>query len=172
MALLSVVYTSEAAMTRYLSAAGLEAFTDHEESGSLDSDVLHDCINQATEEIDGYARQRYTQAGLAGSNLIQQWATTLACYFLCLRRGNPPIDSLQIAYDRLLDPDKGLLVRLAQGKYNLPGVALGFDPRPSWSNLRIDRRFPNSQTRVVRANSSDSPSVLGQDHTIETHWDG
>lgn len=167
MTLLQITYTTEAAMQRYFSASGTLAFSDHDGDAIEDDGVIDDCINQATEEIDGYARQRYSQAGLSASTLINRWATTIACFFLCLRRGNAPPESLQMEYDRLLAQPNGLLPLIAAGKYSLPGVALIADLRPTWSNLRIDRRWPNSKVRVTRSNSSEAPSTLSQDDAID-----
>lgn len=163
MPLLATTYCSVADVKRLFSSAGVDAYADHDGDSSADTDVVEDCINQATEEIDAYARQRYTQSGLSGSTLINRWCTTLAVYFLCMRRGNTIPDAIATETERILDPDKGLLSRLAAGNYHLPGVAMRADMRPSWSNLRIDRRYPRSKTRVTRTNSSDSPTKLTRD---------
>ena len=163
MPLLSTTYCSVADVQRLFSSAGVTDYADHDDDGVADTDVVEDCINQATEEIDAYARQRYEQAKLSTSTLINRWCTVLAVYFLCMRRGNTVPQSIASETERILDPDSGLLVRLSRGRYQLPGVPLREDLRPSWSNLTIDRRYPRSKTRVVRTNSSDSPTKLTRD---------
>jgi phage gp36-like protein len=167
MPLLSTTYCTVAEVQRFLSTVGAVAYADHDDDGVADTDVIEDCINQATEEIDGYAGQRHTQAALAGSSLVTRWCVIIASYFLAIRRGNPPPESLALEFNRILDPDSGMLARVATGKYQLPRVALRADLRPTWSNLRIDRRWPNSKIRVTRANSSDAATELEQDHSTE-----
>lgn len=152
-------------MERLFSAYGVEAFSDHNEVGETDTTVVNDCIVQAKEEIDRFALMRYSETGLASSSLINRWATTLATYFLCLRRGNPIIDSLKSEFDRIME----VLEKVATGATGgiLPGVPLRGDLRPSMSNLQVDRRYRHSTIRVTRANSTDAPTVLTQDHLNE-----
>jgi len=154
MPLLSTTYCTVSEVQRFLSTVGAVAYADHDDDGVADTDVIEDCINQATEEIDGYAGQRHTQVALTGSSLVTRWCVIIASYFLAIRRGNPPPESLALEFNRILDPDSGMLARVAAGKYQLPRV-------------RIDRRWPNSKIRVTRANSSDAATELEQDHSTE-----
>lgn len=167
MTLIATTYCTEADLNRLLSASGVIAFADHDQDDAADTGVVDDCINQASQEIDAYALQRYDATGLASSNLINRWCTTMAAYFLCIRRNNPIAESLALEFNRIADPDNGLLVRLAAGTYKLPGVALSADLSPSFSNLKIDRRWPHSRVRVTRANSSSSPTTLTRDDSYE-----
>ena len=163
MTLLSTVYCTEAQMDLYLSSQGVIDFADHDADGTSDSGVTDDCINQATEEIDLYCRQRYTQAVLATSTLIERWAVVMAARFLCQRRGNKPPDSLEEEFQRITDPDNGFLAKIAAGKRQLPGKALRATLQPTWSNLTVDRRYRRSKIRVTDANSSDANTELSQD---------
>lgn len=167
MTLLSTVYCTEAQIQLYLSSNAVTDFADHDYDGTADTGVVDDCINQATEEIDLYLRQRYTQAVLATSTLVERWAVVMASVYLCQRRGNVVPDSLHREYERIADTSEGLLVQIAQGKRQLPGKALRADLRPSWSNLTVDRRYRRSTVRVTRTNSTDAPTELTQDETIE-----
>ena len=70
MGLLTTTYCTVAELQRYLSTNAVTDFADHDDDGSADTDVVEDCINQATEEIDLYCRELHTQAQLATSELI------------------------------------------------------------------------------------------------------
>lgn len=161
----SPVYCVQADMERLFSVYGLTAFSDHEETGVIDEDVIDDCINHATEEINRFAMVRYSAAGLATSSLINGWCTMLAVVFLCHHRGNPVPESLQREFERIMEA----LVAVATGGVGgyLPGVALRADMRPSMSNLQIDRRYRHSTARVVKVNSTDQTTVLGQNEVNE-----
>lgn len=163
MALLSTVYCTEAELQRYLSTNAVTDFADHDDDGTADTGVVDDCINQATEEIDLYLRQRYTQAVLATSELVSRWCVVIAARFLCHRRGNVVPDTIEREWNRLADPDSGMLARIAQGKLPIPGLSLRADIRPTWSNLKVDRRRLTSKIRVTKANSSDAGTALSQD---------
>ena len=161
------VYCVEADVRRLFSAAGVLAFSDHDQDGLSDDDVIDDCIEQGSDEITLRLNHRYNPEDLQSTRLVTRWATVLAVYFLCYRRGNPVPESIDNEFHRLMDPD-GLLDRIAKGKDQLPGVSLRCDLRPTWSNLKVDRRWPTSKTRVSRVNSSDAPTDLTQD----TKWEG
>jgi hypothetical protein len=143
------------------------AFADHDGDGIEDSGVVDDCIQRASDEILLYLHDRYENAVLATVNLVRRWAAVGAACYLCETRNNPPPESLRAQWDRLIQEPDGLIVRIGAGHQNLPGVELRYDSRPSFSNLRVDRRWPTSKTRVTRVNSSDAPTTLTQDHTIE-----
>jgi len=163
MPLLSIVYCTQADMERYLSILGVADFSDNDQDGLVDVPVVEDVINQATEEIDLRAGQRYTQAQLQTSTLITRWCTVMACTFLAQRRGNPVPDSLMVEYERITDTGTGLLFLVSKGKEQLPRIPLRADMRPIWSNQTIDRRFYPDGQRVIPEISSDSPTVLDQD---------
>ena len=143
-------------MERYFSVAGVQAFADHEQTGEADTDVIADCITQATEEINYYALERHSPAVLAASDLIVRWATVLAVYFLCERRGNSPPDSLAGEFARIMEK----LARIP-GK-GLAGLAQRSDMRPSITNMTVDRRHPYSPVRVNQHASDQVPSMLPQ----------
>lgn len=163
MTLIANPLCTETDMERLLSAYGVTAFADHDRDGVADDGVADDCINQATEEIRGFAWMWYSDAQLATSTLVNRWATVLSCHFLCTRRGNGPPESLQAEFQRIFD----LLQRVADGTYRIPGLALRGDFRPSMSNVAVDRRYPHSTIRVTRHNSTDAPTTLTQDQANE-----
>lgn len=159
MPLLSTVFTSLARIERKVSREAVIRWSDHDRDGYADTDVVNDAINQATSEIKLYAGKWYADSSLAAAPIINSWATTLACYFLASTRANPIPDSLQKEFERIME----LLKQVAAGGLVLPGVAMNGDLRPTMSNRKIDRRYRRNTVRVIRSNSTDAPSVLGQD---------
>jgi phage gp36-like protein len=153
------LYSTQTEIERLLSSYGVLAFSDHDESGTADVDVIADCIDQASDEMVMLLRDRYDEPALSACNLVRRWTTLLAAYFLCMRRGNPVPESIQKEYERVSE----LMKQVSFGHLNLPDVPQRFDLRPTWSNLRVDRRWPRSKTRVKRVNSSDAPTFLTQD---------
>ena len=141
----AVELTEQAAMERLFSAAGITAFSDHEQTGETDEDVVQDAIYDASEEILGAVFNRYEPEQVARSRVVRTWATFLACYYLCLRRGNDYPASWSTEIERI----RAELELIRHGK-GLRGIPLRADLRPTWSNLQIDRRWPRSKVRVVR----------------------
>jgi len=159
MTLISPAYCTQADVDRYLSEQGATGWADHDQNGTAEDGVYDDVINQGTEEFNLYCAQRYEPAQLATSTLVNRWTTVFACYFLSQRRANPAPDSLAREFDRI----KLLLEKIEAGTLNIPGLPLRGDTRPTFDNLRIDRRFVQRKIRVQREASSDVPSTLRQD---------
>lgn len=167
MTLLATTYCTQAELERLLSANGVLDYADHDDDGSAEAGVVDDTINQATVEIDLYAGQRYSAAALAGSTLVSRWCTIMAAYFLSYRRGNPPPDSIADEFERIANPETGLLAKVAAGKLQLSGVPLRADLRPTMSNVTVDRRHLRSTIRVTAQNSSDADTAKTQDKMHE-----
>ena len=157
---------TQADVERLLSPYGVEAFSDHSQIGQADAAVVADCCDQASEEIITYLHERYLEADIVTSTLVNRWATVVAAVFLCQRRGNPVPESLLAEWQRILDPVSGLCVQIADGQRQLPGIPSRCDMRPTWSNLQVDRRFIRNKTRVTKSNSSEAPTTLSQDGDV------
>lgn len=157
---MTISLCDQADMERLFSAYGITGFADHDEDGTNDADVVEDCIIQASGEIGMYLGQQYDTDSLASNTLVNRWAALAATYFLTMRRGNPPPVSLDTEFKRLLDPETGLIPRIGKGAIKLDGVALKGNRTLSFSNVRIDRRYPQSKVRVLQNISSQQPSVL------------
>ncbi len=150
----AVMLTDRTAMERLFSAAGVQAFSDHNELGESDDDVIDDAIIAASEDIMQAIWNRYSAAGIQTSRLIHRWATLLACYHLCITRGN----DFPASWSNELERMWAELEKIANGK-SLHGVPLRGDLRPTWSNLQVDRRFPRSKVRVVRQTTAPVAST-------------
>jgi len=97
-----MAYTTDAEIRRYLTSRGVEAFSDHDDDGVGESDVVTDSIARADQEINSRAGQRYSQANLTASAQINRWATVMAAYYLCETGASPVPDSVSDAYDRIM----------------------------------------------------------------------
>jgi len=163
MTLIANTYCTEAEIVRFIGQVGVDEAADNDGDNTADTDVVDDCINQASQEIELYSRQKYTPAQLATSTLVNRWCVVIATRFLFMRRGNDIPATVEIEWERIANPGSGLLMQLQTGRIQLPGVAKRADLRPTMSNLRIDRRRRTSTVRVTRPNSSDAPSDMSQD---------
>jgi phage gp36-like protein len=158
------VYCSINEVERIISAAGVVSFADHDQSGTSDSDVVEDCINQACDELDRYLLQRYTQAGLLTSSLVNRWAAKVAVYFLCQLRGNPVPESIQAEFDRILKEPDGAAILAAKGNPPLPGVPLAAFMAPTFANMRVDRAYGTKSIRRQPESSGTDTTTLPRDN--------
>lgn len=163
MTLDTYTYCTEAEIVRRYGAEAIVNWCDHDLDQIADTGVLDDAINQATAEINGFACKWYAPSALGASRVINRWCVTLAAYFASTSRGNPAPDQLQREFDRIM----GLLERIANMTYQLEGIAWRADLSPSFSNLHVDRRFVRQKIRVDRGDSSDSPSALKQNLSVD-----
>lgn len=163
MTLVANPYTTETRIQRLFSSQGVTAFADHDQSGTSDTGVVDDCINRATAEIRARLVRFYEDTDLAGHELINEWATVLATFFLCQRRGNPSPDCFveDVAYIR------GELKELVSLREILSDIPFRGGSPCTVSNLTVDRRYRQSQIRVTEQNSSDAPTLMTQDSAAE-----
>jgi phage gp36-like protein len=163
-------------MIRYLSEVGVVGFSDHEEYGEVDNAVVDDCVTYATNHIFGLLATRYAISAIANASILPELATIIACRTLCLRRGNPIPDSLEMRYQEIIARD-GLLEEIAKGDVklidangNILNSKGGF--APSFSNLTVDRRYRQENIRVVTGSSPMLPTRLEVDSQSRWPFDG
>lgn len=155
-------FCAQSDVERLLSSQGALDAADHDEDGAADTSVITDCIEQASQEVSLYANRWHTDAQLATSALVTRWTTTLAAFFLTQRRGNPVPDSLAVEFARLTAPPDGMLLKIADGKFQVPGLAMRSGVTPQFSNLQVDRRYARDKLRVVGGGSIDESSAIEQ----------
>lgn len=149
-------YCTQSDLIKRFSTYGVEAFSDHDETGAIDTSVVADVIDEASAEIDMYCLRFHTEEVLADVRWIEHACVTIALKLLCECRGNPVPESLLARYDEIIKK----LERIRDGQDQLPGAALRSDLRPGFSNITIDRRFRFSRARVVKTNSTQRDSTL------------
>jgi phage gp36-like protein len=163
---LSVVYTTVARMERRVGKPTLLNWTDRTDSGQVDEDSLIDSINWATEECDLHLRQRgYSQAGLAASEIVQAWATDLACFHSSGNGAQPEPEMLIARVESVYERLNSVML----GRMKLPGVSFDADLSPGWSNRQVDRRHRHDTVRVTRTNSSRTASKKQRDFLTTSH---
>lgn len=154
--------TTAEEMRELLSAQGVLAWSDHNQDGAEDVNIIPTCVNFASTFIGGKLAKRFPLIALATAYLIREFATVIACRTLCMRRGNPIPDSLEMRYQEIVQRD-GLLDQVANGTLPLIDdegeliVGRGF--APTFSNLRVERRYPTQKIRVVQQTSSPAQST-------------
>ena len=147
---------------RYLSTLGVMLNSDHDYLGVRDDDVIDDCIGRASAEIIGTLSPLYPQSELELSALVSEWCVVMAAYYLCIRRGNPPPDSLANQYERIWS-DGGFIYRARKGAFIIPGIKGSSVNAPAITNYDVDRRYGNRTVRVVRPTSTSIESELPRD---------
>lgn len=159
--------TSIEEMRRMFSDQGVVAFSDHNSDGFEDATVVQSCVDFATGFLGGAVAKLFTLASLATSTVMREFATIVALRTLCMRRGNPIPESIELRYQEIVARD-GILEAIAKGAMQLldsngapiPGLkSFG----PVMSNLSIDRRFYFEKVRVQRQSSTDFSSKLERD---------
>ena len=157
---------TETDLQEYLSANGVIAFTDHDASGSSDTDVVNNCINRAVSRVLDYAGQQYeVNAAFIAHQTIIDWEIVGASYFLTGLRGNSRPDSIADDYLEIFGPE-GLLAQVLKGNYQLYGLAKRHGKPPSFANVTIDRRHPYRKIRV-KPNSSHVQSTPQSDDLMD-----
>ena len=157
-------YCTKAEIERFLSVQGVVNMADHDEDGIVEAGVIDDAIAEAKGEIDLFCRGRYSEAGLASSTLVNNWAVTIAASALCELRGNTVPDSLNRRVTRIIET---LLPKIQTGELNLPGLAFANDSRPAMSNLTVDRRYARSKVRVTQINSTNQTRKVATNYADE-----
>jgi len=163
---MTVPFCEKTDLVKLMSLSGVIAFSDHEQTGEENDDVIDDCREQATDEIIGWLLKLYEPTELAKSRLVTRWATVLACYYLCRTRGNPVPDSIHEAYDKLT-ADGGTISKVLDGQFYIPDIARRGVSVPAFSNMTVDRRYRREKVRVIKSISSDISSKLDQDFAPE-----
>ncbi|XZE18810.1 phage protein Gp36 family protein [Pirellulaceae bacterium SH449] len=149
--------TSSQEMQDALSQAGIVAFSDHNNDGFEDANLINSCIVFATGFVGGKLAKLFTLVALATVPVIREFATIVAIRTLCTRRGNPIPESIEMRYREIVDKD-GLLDQIANGQMSLydedGNLLVGKSFAPVMSNLVVDRRHSARKIRVKQGSSS------------------
>ena len=145
----------------------MSTWADHDRDGVSDDNVIEDCQTYGTSFIVGKLSKRYSLAQLVRSGMMVELSAVVILRELCLRRGNIPPQSLEFRYQEITQKD-GMLDQIVAGTLQLVdenGNVIGGKRglAPTFSNLRVDRRYAHEQIRVVSGSSSNSTTQLEQD---------
>jgi phage gp36-like protein len=155
--------TSAQEMQDALSQAGIVAFSDHNNDGFEDENLVNSCVVFGTGFVGGKLAKLFTLVALATVPVIREYATIVAIRTLCTRRGNPIPESIEMRYREIVDRD-GLLDDIAHGRMSLidedGNLLVGKSFAPTLSNLVVDRRHSARKIRVKQGSSSQIVTPL------------
>lgn len=158
----ATLFATQADVEGLLSALGVQSRLDDDSSGAVEveeSGYMQQCLEYATQRVKFYCSVHYATDKLATSWLVNDWATTIAAWWLSARRGNPVPDSLLALYQG--DDGKsgviGDLIAVRKKLMIIPEIAFRHVDWPAWSNIRVDPRYRIRQIRVQRTMSEQTP---------------
>jgi hypothetical protein len=161
------LYCTDADVEGLLSALGVRSRLDDDQSGAVETDEsarLRQAREYATARVKFYALVHYADEKLASSWLVNDWATTIAAYWLSARRLNTVPDSLRELYEGS-DGKGGVLGDLEAVRKKtmiIPDIAFRNVDWPAWSNVTVDPRYRVRQIRVQRQISEKTPTQYPQ----------
>lgn len=161
---LAYVYTTSLRISRLLGYFGLQQWTDHDNSGSPDDEVIRDAIWAATAEMDMFLAAIYDRAEMVDCALVVDWCTKLAAYRVCLNRGNE-------APSGLVEEIKGIrehLLEIKKGMIQIPGMNPAFTWAPTMSNRVVTRNYARKSVRIDKQTSTIDQMDLNQ-HTYRSY---
>ena len=168
---------TDAQLDRYMSVYGVRMWTNHtltddagEPGENLTADesenafVLWDCKCYAGAFLAGKLAGKYTYEQLQDAPVMAEIWCVVVLRTLCFRRGTSPPASLEFRYQEIVQRD-GLIDQLINGKMVLVDttgepIRLRNSAVPTWSNLHVDRIYPESKVRVITGSSDMSTSQL------------
>ncbi len=175
-------YCNEANLDSILSAFGVvvRANDDLDGSNSAGADftaqesAIADCITQATVKINHKLIQRYGVQTLVGSSWVKWACAYLAARALCIRRNNPPPDSVVTECDEIERELAGIYRNEAHlitdsGLPATPRIA----GRMTVTNYTVDSRYARGKVRRVPTTStggSQGPGLIQQNMREYVWW--
>lgn len=121
---------------------------------------------KAGNKIDFYLYKFYTPENLVLSDLVKDWAATIACYYLCSRRGNPCPQGIAALYQEAIEDIKTVL----PGVSEIPGIAARHGYAPALTVMRATLR-PYPRTVVERSTSTHASGEAANYHQHKDAWD-
>lgn len=103
-------------------------------------------INVGTAKVNRHCQKLYEVADLATSWSVWNWATAIACHWICARRQNPIPSSLNNMYIETMDE----LMAVSSGQMQIEDIGYRNNIMPMWSALRLDNRWSLKKLRVER----------------------
>lgn len=146
---LSYTYTEAADIIALLSTVGEESRLDDSGDGSVSAAelaYLSRIATWATARVNLFVLGKHAASALAESHIANAWTTTIAAYFLCCRRGNPPSGAIKEMYHEVMEDLKAV----QKGEITLPDIELRSAAWPAWSNITLADHFRNRKLRVQR----------------------
>lgn len=163
------VYIDDDGLDNALSASGVDLRLDDDSGGTIsaaEETRRTQAKNAASETVDFYCFDRYTQANLYTSNFVYEAAKWLAAYELCATRGNEVPESVVEQAERWEEKLKAIHA----GRARLPGIPMRMSQAPAWDNVRVDKRFDFKAIRVEKKTSSQTPTTMPVQTDYQAEW--
>lgn len=113
---------------------------------------------KGTSRVKLYCNARYDDSQLSLSGSVLDWATTVACKFLCTRRVQPCPKSLLLDYDEAIKE----LEAVQAGKLYIEDIGVRGSDWPTITNVTVNPSFNVMRARVQSAISEQSPTAFSQ----------
>lgn len=152
-------YCAIADVESVLSAEGVTAFVDDDETGSRSTAevaFVTTMIEFAAERINFRINMVYDLADVVGNGWLKYANSYMAAANLIQRRNLPLTPSLSNQVDQIIES----LDRIEQGQARLPQQSPSFDTLPTITNFAIELNNPNTAT-PVRVDASTGPAPVG-----------
>lgn len=107
-------------------------FTDDENTGELDEDIIDEKISESDTRIDSYVGGRYSLPVEVIPKILKDIAVDLTIYFLWKRKNNDAPEVVVKAYDDAMKQ----LENIRQGKLFIPELDVADEPR---GDVRINK---------------------------------
>jgi hypothetical protein len=173
----ATLFCSESDVQSLLSDLGVDLRTDDLDAGGRAAFFAR-ATAWATQRVQFHCQGLYDAPSLAASYLVNEWATVLATYFACVRRGNPAQMSIrELLYGAEGTEDKGVMGDLEEvraGRAQIPDVGQRNGSGLAWSNVTVDPRYRLRQIRVQRPISERTPTqgyTQSVDQSSENAWE-
>lgn len=115
-----------------------------------ESDWLLQAANLGTSKVLQFVQTLYDASQLTASWNVYAWATIIGAHWFCGRRNNPIPTSIMNFYLEALEELNGV----KQQQITIADAAYRNEVMPTWSALRVDRRWTIKQMRVEAVLSS------------------
>jgi phage gp36-like protein len=141
---MTIAYCTSDDLEDRLSEAGVTLRTDDSPPTSYGNAIL-----RASSKINQFLLRQYTEANLAASDIVTDYASTIATYYLCTRRGNPAPDSVIAEYREAIEE----LKLIHAGGMDVSDIGRRKSSAPVMDNNRVRLR-PDPHAVVMRSRST------------------
>lgn len=143
---MTTAYCTTADIEDVLSRVGVELSVDDYPPTDLGNAIV-----KASNKIDFNLRRRYTEASLAQSTIVTDWAAIIACHYLRRRRGNPSPPGIAEMYAEAMAE----IEEVKLGRAELPGVGVKKSYAPGMSVMVPRMRpFPHAAVEKSRGTTA------------------
>lgn len=113
---------------------------------------------KGTSKVKLFCNQRYDDAQLAQSGSVCDWATVIACRWLCIRRAQGCPKSLEVEYQDTMEQ----LKMVQSDQLNIEDIGTRGSDWPSISNVVVNPVYEGMRVRVQTSISEGTPVAFNR----------